>query len=73
MTNKSVTKEVRHYLLALAEDIATDLQSLPNGMEHTDEYRATKELVTTLRRAADDYRYKKLVKPNPDIGTSVSN
>lgn len=62
---KSVTKEVRHYLLALADDITTDLQSLPNGMERTDEYRATRELVTTLRRAAGDYRYKKLSKGKP--------
>lgn len=59
---KSVTKEVRHYLLSLAEDIAADLQSLPDGMEHTNEYRATRELVKTLRQAAGDYRYKKLVK-----------
>lgn len=59
---KSVTKEVRHYLLALADDIAADLQSLPNGMEHTDEYRATREIATTLRRAAGEYRYNKLRK-----------
>ena len=71
MAGKSVTKEVRHYLLALADDISADLQRLPNGMEHTDEYRATREIVTTLRRAAGDYRYKKLFKADPDTGTSV--
>lgn len=71
MADKSVTKEVRHYLLALAEDIAGDLQSLPKGMKYTDEYRATREIVTTLRRAAGDYRYKKLFKADPDTGTSA--
>ena len=58
-TQKSVSKEVRQYLLTLANDIAGDLHSLPESIKHSTEYKATKEIITTLRRAASDYRYKK--------------
>lgn len=58
----SVSKEVRHYLLALADDIAEDLKTIPAQDKHTDDYRATKEIVTVLRNAAGQYRYKKLLK-----------
>lgn len=56
----SVTKEVRLYLLSLAEDIASDLKTLPNEMKHSNEYRATKEIIKTLRTSAANYRDPKL-------------
>lgn len=56
MKTKTVSKEVRGFLLNMADDIAEDLK---NENPHTVEYKATKELITTLRRAAADYRYKK--------------
>lgn len=58
----SVTKEVRHCLLYMANDIAEDLEGVSEQDKHTDEYRATKEIVTALRRTAGEYRYKKLLK-----------
>lgn len=62
MATKSISKEVRGYLLSLAEEINNDLKNLDISVTHSDEYKATKEIVTTLRKAAGDYRYKKLVK-----------
>lgn len=59
---KSISKEVRTFLLSLADDINNDLLNLDRTETHSEEYKATKEIVTTLRKAAGDYRYKKLVK-----------
>lgn len=56
MSKNTVSKNVRRFLLDMAEDLKLDLQG---ENPKTVEYQATKELINVLRRAAGDYRYKK--------------
>ena len=53
----TVSKEVRHYLLALSNEIAEDIDNISSLDKKSVEYQATKELVRVLRKAAHAYRY----------------